>query len=189
MADCSVVKAVESCKSFNEMIQNRDDEILVAIKYPSFVCFRPDEDEFFMFSDIEPSDLVYKDVSKTMSQATSIAFYYRYKKGVQSDLRYIDGTWTKITYGPAPIFSFQSRKDGDASLSITNSEISLGYDYKNLAGSTTAYAIQVRRSTKRFVETFQFPDEPTPAQKGKAPTTQHESKTRAEFTGYCAEFK
>jgi hypothetical protein len=60
----------------------------------------------------------------------------------------------------------------DGSLVINDTELALSYKFPNKEGSTTAYSMQLLKSTKRFVETF----EPS---KGTIPIT---------VTGYCSEF-
>jgi hypothetical protein len=60
------------------------------------------------------------------------------------------------------------------SLVINDTELELSYKLPNSEGSTTTYSMQLRRATKRFVETF----EPSEG-KTLVPIT---------VTGYCSEF-
>jgi len=187
--DCATVFAVISCRSYNEMIENKDEDLLGAVKTPSLVCFRDDEDAFVVLAEIVPSpNLVYRETSKVVSETSGVVFYYRFKKGLNDDFRYVSGMWSKLNLGEAPSISFESSKGSDTKVSISPAELSVSYQYKNLGGSITSYSIQVRRSTKRFVETFQFPDEPAAPEKNKPAVPKRPGNTRMEYTGHCAEF-
>jgi hypothetical protein len=187
--DCSTVNATLSCRSFNEMVEKKDPDLLSEIKAPSFVCFRSTEDVFSVVSPASAPDLVYyKETTKYLSQAGGVVFYNRYSSGIAEDSRIVMGNWNKFSMVNSEP-SFESLKEGNTQASISSAELSVTYAYKNLSGSTTTYSPQVRRSTKRFLEMFQFPDDAPPTGKNKVPPEKPHGSSRVENTGYCAEFK
>jgi hypothetical protein len=186
--DCSTVNAPLSCRSFNEMVEKKDPDLLSQIKHPSFVCFRPHEDVFSIISGGPPVDVAYKKTTEYLWEAPGLIFYLRFNNGISEQFRLIGGTWSKFPT-ISPEVTFQSSKESDTKTSISDSELSLGYEYKNLNGSTTTYTIQIRRSTKRFVETYQYPDDPPSPEKNKGAQEKPQSQSQIQDTGYCTEFK
>jgi hypothetical protein len=187
--DCSDFGMSPGCKSFNELVSKQDEDIISQVQTQAFVCFVPNEDTFMMLSYQGPEPSLFTEKTKFTETEDGVVFYSRFKSGIQDEFKILPGTWTRTKSNVAWV-SFESSKEVPAHASISSPELSFAYDYKNLRGTTTTYALQIRRSTKRFVQTFQFPNDDSPAKNTKSPQPQNSaSKMRTEDTGHCAEFK
>jgi len=187
--DCTTVHATKSCDSFNELITQQDKDVMDDLKGGAFVCFLSDEDAFAVVTTTIPDDKIFSHTSvKNLMQVNSVEFYKRFKNGLNDETRIVEGTWAKAVFNEEdpPRYSFESSKTGDTTLSIDPSEIFAQYKFQNLRKSSTTYTLQIRRSTRRFVETYGFPAIPPSDPKAKAAFTPHDEKL--ESTGYCAEF-
>jgi hypothetical protein len=187
--DCAALNATDSCKSYNEMIEHHDEEIVAEVKPPSFVCFRPDDDIFLTMSPTSPPQFLSIKPGKpgAIDSIDGYVYYNTYKKGVADDSRFISGNWKRVPLSSDPFFA--SAKDNPTKAFVSSTELTVSFEYKNLRGSTTKYSLQIRRSTKRFVESYEFPDEkPAATSKNRVPATAPAGNSRLEYTGYCAEF-
>jgi hypothetical protein len=110
--------------------------------------------------------LDFKQETKYVAEGATLVFYSRFKNGVADESRFVSGSWKKITFGE-PDHSFHTQKDSAATVSITSTEILVAYDYENLNGTKTTYALAIRRSTKRFPELFEAPDSDAAKDKNK----------------------
>jgi hypothetical protein len=171
LADCSGDRNTQSCRSFNEMIEGHDMTVLQSTSDDSYACFRPGDDVFFLIS---------------FHQATSekgafpLVGYHLFKKGVLDDSRVAYGKWTKQSDGS---FDFEETKPPpskqlvfNAHSSITESNVTFSYSFENPTGKKTEYSVKIQRSTLRFVETYQWPNQ---RGKGEEPNT---------YSGYCASY-
>lgn len=179
-ADCKAVESASACKSFNEMLQSGDEHIKDALDNPrheSYVCFRSDDDIFFLVSFWKPDKdawLPSKKDSLALTQETKLLFI-QYRDGVDDASGIAHFVWQK----PSDDGDVTGASQGDASVNsgkvqadVGAAEISLSYSFTNSANSVTEDTIQIRRSTKRFVETF--------AAKG--------GKAQFRNTGHCVEY-
>jgi hypothetical protein len=189
--DCSHLPyQSEGCKSYNEMISKGDKDLASALKgdVHAFVCFRPGEDAFVLVSFSDPAESAFTpDSPKAPPRAYGYLTYVRIKSGVTDDVETPIGRWTRWPeVGPSAFFSTPNNVNPTATISDT--EIDYNHSYKNLAGTTTQYSLQIRRSTLRFTETYTFPEPATPA-KSKQPQTATHSENQSTTTGYCTEFQ
>jgi hypothetical protein len=185
--DCATVQATTSCKSYNELIRAKDKYLLGQMSYQPFVCFVQDSDQFLVVTTKHPPTDNFRVAKDGISKIPGVEFLVTFKEGVQDSFRFIAGQWSKMTIADDIQFSFDTEPASDTELSIDQSEIEASYQFKNLYHTTTSYTLKIRRSTKRFVQSYDFPEPPTPAKKGEAPPTP--STTRAGDTGYCASFE
>ena len=171
LADCSGGRNTQSCRSFNEKIAGHDKTVLQSTSDDAYACFRPGDDVFFLIS---------------FHQATSekgtvpVVGYHLYKKGVLDDFQVAYGKWTKQSDGS---FDFEETKPPpseqavfNAHSSITEGNVAVSYSFENMAGKKTGYSVKVQRSTLRFVETYQRPNQKG---KGEEPNT---------YSGYCVSY-
>jgi hypothetical protein len=171
LADCSGDRNTQSCRSFNEMIEGHDKTVLQSTSDDSYACFRPGDDVFFLIS---------------FHQATSekggfpLVGYHLFKKGVLDDSRVAYGNWTRQSDGSSDFEETQPPPSKqlafNAHSSITESTVTFSYSFENMAGKKIEYSVKIRRSTLRFVETYQWPNQ---RGKGEEPNT---------YSGYCVSY-
>jgi hypothetical protein len=194
LADCAQIKS-PGCKSFNEMLTNRDPDIVEAIKQPNYityVCFQPNDDAFTMLTfslptnkwkrtqecwEAERKKITNSPACHTGEQGYQTFISSTYRHGLYNDSFELLFTWMRgKSIGTVGQSNYRELAGGrtDGSLAINDTELVLSYNFPNKEGSTTVYSMQLRRATKRFVETF----EPSEG-KSIMPIT---------VTGYCSEF-
>jgi hypothetical protein len=155
---------------------------------PAYACFSPDEDSFFVISYAAPKNLTnafgWEPEKDTTGQpvdgyATQRAqmIYHKYKNGVDEAYRRAQFTWTKTfpyyeqkADQQHSVIAFavgseqNEHKDNQTiynhafDVSITDTEISLFFAFENLNNATTEFSFTIRKSTKRFVETYHIKD-------------------------------
>jgi hypothetical protein len=171
LADCSGERDTQGCKSFNELVEAKDDTVLKSINHDSYVCFRSEADVFSIIS---------------FHQATSDKFnfpmvgFHFFKNGNLDDFKAAYGKWRRQSEGS---FIFEDAKAPPSKqitfkghASITDDEVTFRYSFENLNSKTTDYAIQIRRSTLRFTERYEAPN-------GKDKTYSTDT-----FTGHCVAY-
>jgi len=165
------------CASYNEMIQKKDKGLLSAVSNHAFVCFRKGEDAFVTVSYHDPLPAFFsKDAEKGILKQIGTIRYATYKNGVQEIELPISGFWTKAFPEDAPVFT---PRESEIQATVNDGEVSYSYPYPNLGGTTTHYMIRIRRSTLRFVETYE-------AHRNDKKSTTTDQMTN---TGYCVEFQ
>jgi hypothetical protein len=183
--DCQKVKAIQSCQSFNEMVASHDKDLTDLFKGAGVVCFRPDEDVFFL---ITFDDGPILDETKKPPSTFGAAFYQGYQSETSDNSKAVYGKWTK----PFGALLFTSTSPGNVNTTIDDSEIFFAFEYKNIGQGITNYSVQVRRSTLRFLETFEWtlPKDNKPAKTApKAPSIKPEMETKKiTNSGYCNAF-
>jgi hypothetical protein len=191
--DCTKLPYVSvGCQSYNEMVAKGDKDLFGLINGSHvFGCFRPDEDVFFIVSLIEPYPSEYtarSAASPNNLQSTGTFSYARFKNGVQEDANTLTGLWRKVKL--MNVATFSAKDDQNTTHAAANdSEISYDNSLRNLNNTRTLYALQIRRSTLRFSETYTTSDVPPDSKPSKQPI--HPSpKAPAQIasSGYCAEF-
>lgn len=193
--DCTKLPYVSAgCPSYNEMIVKGDKDLFGLINGSHvFACFKPDEDVFFIASLIEPYPGEYtarSPASANNLQSTGIFSYARFKNGVQEDANTVTGLWRKTKLLNDATFSASAKDDqNSAHAGANDSEISYDTSFRSLNNTRTVYALQIRRSTLRFSETYTTSDVSPENKPGKLPA-QPQMKAQAESgaSGYCAEF-
>src|SRR5947209_17377497 len=69
------------CKSYNEMVVANDKDLLSWLKEnSSFVCFRPEEDVFFLLGYSNSSYAEFQQVGSVYEEMATV-YYSRYKNG------------------------------------------------------------------------------------------------------------
>src|SRR5438445_5590158 len=163
MFDCSKLPEPSAgCKSYNEMVRSGDKALRSTLNSSTttFVCFRPYEDVFITISYEAPSynAFVKNEVSK-LYETSGLLWYARYKQGVLDDSQVAGGKWKKyLRDGQEP--SFVPDPKSVATSLISDSEVVFGYTFQNLSSTKTFYRVDLRRSTLRFVETYQWDNPP-----------------------------
>lgn len=184
--DCSKFSdSLPGCKSFNEMLGSNDKDVVSSVGgiYQAYVCFRADEDVFTIISYLPPSNEQFRKATFGVEmQAT--AYLSRYEAGLSKDEEVFDGKWYKSAHEPAAQAHFTGNglfasRDQQPKIYVNESEISVSTSWQNLGGTRTTYHLQVRRSTKRFLETFEWP---------KPPTAKDKSTEQMTRQGYCEEY-
>jgi hypothetical protein len=191
--DCTKLPyASAGCQSYDEMLAKEDKDILGLVNGSHvFACFKPDEDVFFVVSLIEPYPSEYTARSGTSPnnlQSTGIFSYARFKNGMQEDANTLTGLWRK--FKPTNATTFSAKDDQNTTHAAANdTEISFDHSFRSLNKTRTVYALQIRRSTLRFSETYTASEVPPNSKQSTKPT---EPKTKAQAqtgsAGYCAEF-
>lgn len=194
--DCTQLSAAnqsQGCDSYNEMVVKADKDITDTFQLSSdvLVCFRPQEDAFFIVSYSVPTDSEYSHSTTVKNKLEAYAFlsFSRYKDGVLDDSNSFFSTWVKFVNLTAFPASFKAKNKDGSTGSIDSSEVSYNSEFENLNSTKTSYNIQIRLSTLRFSETFTAEDAapPKPA-KSPAPAATP-TQSRVSYTGYCAQFK
>jgi len=175
LADCAIIKS-PGCKSFNEMLTNRDPDIVETIKQPNYstyVCFQPNDDAFTMLTfslptnnwkrtrecwEAEEKEIINSPACNKEEQEFQSFVSSIYKHGIYNDSYELPFTWVRSkllgTIGQSEYKDWAGGRT-DGSLVINDTELELSYKFLNKEGSTTAYSMQLRKATKRFVETFE----------------------------------
>ncbi len=164
LADCSGERNVQSCRSFNEMVEHQAKDLITALSTNTYVCFRSNADIFFVISLQQRAGSGY---------VTPLVQYKLFKDGILDDSRIAHGDWQKALDGS---YTFRQSKTSEASASVTDDEVHFGYSFKNRKAQVIGYRAQIRRSTLRFSEDYEYPIETDGGH-----DTNH-------FTGYCEEF-
>jgi hypothetical protein len=181
---CPDAEAQQACRSYQELLKAKDTG-LPADK--AYICFRKKVDEFFVVSFFTPYfrkhwDQELKQMVADQSQRPGYGLAQTYKDGVLSlsvtPALVFSGQWQPIPYSESGIFVSdrintmkQDQNDANVGVSIDESQVSIGYKYKNKNDKTTQYTLTIQRSTGRFTESFLEEAEKVPFLEG---------------TGYCA---
>ena len=181
---CSTFETKAACKSYNELVSAKDSELLTLLKmHNTYVCFREDEDLFNVIALDTPAPGRFTKVSakSALYQAgeTSVILFERFKKGQSDDNQLIFGKWTKLGEDALPYFSTPANQS--PSLNVSDSEITYFEEFKNVGGGSTKYTFQIRRSTMRASEIFQWQ---TPPKDAKSNPNRGDN----EFEGHCITF-
>jgi hypothetical protein len=175
------------CASFNEMLEARDPGIIPALtghSVKSYVCFPEAEDRFILFTYRLPpqsSTLWKKDkqIPSFLTYANGSFIFRQFRNGVSDQYRSGAVIWSKLegddANATAAAATAAQSKPGryDVAVSIDNSEVSFSYSFPNVQKTTTDYMLQIRRATRRMLETYSV-----------------NAKDNSQFSlnGYCAEY-
>jgi hypothetical protein len=174
------------------MVAKGDKDLLGLINGSHvFACFKPDEDVFFIVSLVEPYPSEYTARSRASAnelQSTGIFSYARFKNGVQDDANTLTGLWKEVKL--TRVATFSAKDEQSATHAAANdTEISYANSVRSPDNTYTVYALQIRRSTLRFSETYTASEAPPEGKPNKPPThPQPKPQTRTGSNGYCAEF-
>jgi hypothetical protein len=150
---CTGDFAITSCKTFKEMVEAKDQDVVTEISRRSMVCFRPDEDVFAVVSLGIPSSFDAPQAGTQMAKGD--VFYHLYSDGNHRESRMVQGQWTKMASDRVEDASFHG-KSGGTEISFTPSSLSVSYSFQNMSGDTTDYVMEVRVSTLRFVQNWTY---------------------------------
>ena len=183
-ADCKAVESVSACKSFNEMLEKQDPDILKFVTDKSrttYACFETDRDAFIMVSFAKPMEHAWhldKQSNVWLTQRGNFTLN-QYSNGVYDRGRVALPMWTRFgsedehpTAETAESKVPAGANARVADVSIDEGEVTVSYSFENIQNTVTDYLLQIRRSTRRFVETYGV--------KG--------AKSQVNDTGYCAEY-
>lgn len=160
--DCSGFSS-EGCSSFGQMLRAGDTGILAQVsgERTAYVCFQEYTDAFLIASFQTPGAFVPK--SKLIGQAESMFDYSKYTDGVRGGLPvagYALMTWTGIDNLPPSGLAHTAIGHGKDRATVLDTvdptEIDIAGTYQNIGGTATTYSLQIRRSTLRYKETFEW---------------------------------
>jgi hypothetical protein len=155
---CDTVDNSAGCKSYNEMVEKKDKEIVSLLNGTPIVCFNQTEDAFHLFSFTPPQPQRYLTGKSPSEPATADGFliHTAYEDGVQVDQEMIAGKWHKFSFEDQPTFVSSPGQSVEAS--ISDSELDLTEKFENVMHTNSTRTIRVRRSTLRFVLETIAPD-------------------------------
>jgi len=155
---CSDPSYQLACKSYNELVSSQDPELMALFNsHDAYVCFRESEDVFYIMSLGTPEPNEFVKVGRNtfyQSRYDGIVVFERFKNGQEDESKMVTGQWTK--FGPNSNPHFETLSKSIPHLAVTDSEIYFYEEYKNLGGGTTKYTVQIRRSTMRASESFEW---------------------------------
>ena len=163
--ECSDRAALKACNSFRQLLEGSDKEVLDHISVrPSYVCFRPDADEFVIAGIDNPIGRWEKDDKRRGERRQAVVFLIEYRDGLRFQERIGFGYWhRRDLQDHNPTFEAEQKTASalspdagswTARAKADNAEIEIGYSFTNQSDSITEYALSIRRSTGRFYETF-----------------------------------
>ena len=165
--NCSDAETTKACTSFKQLIEAEDKDILDGLSSPtSYVCFRPNEDAFIIFHVDAPNPYGWRQSADGVVQTQegkSSATLTEYRNGVlytfRGDLQY----WHRSGSGSEEFFHSETTEGLSKGLDITirDVQIYVAYPFESQNGGTTEYSLAIRRSTGRFIETFESKNVPT----------------------------
>jgi hypothetical protein len=173
---CPDVESTKACKSFEELLQADDPDLMsdLAQQDHIYACFLPDEDVFFevnfsepsWFNFAKPSDEQIKDGispnALTVLGGSEIAYY---TNGIWDENKslHIIGNWIYYRLGEKTD-DFKSMRMNATSkraqfkgqeIEIDNDRWALSETYKNRANTQTRHSLTLQPSTGRFKETYE----------------------------------
>jgi hypothetical protein len=181
---CPDAEAQQPCKSYQELLKAKDTGLPAS---DSYICFRKRVDEFFVVHISKPYFQKHWDQDLKQMVADEAAhpgsgYAQTYKDGVL-DLNtmpslFFSGQWQPIPDSESGFFvsdkinrTKQDENDPNVGVSIDETQVNVGYKYKNRFEKTIQYTLTIQRSTGRFAESFL-------EEAGKFPFSQG--------VGYCA---
>jgi hypothetical protein len=170
------------------MIMQKDDSILKRLaSHVVFVCFRPQEDVFFIISYNPP--FFADEKSKTIQRQNGWVSYEVFKEGSTESSHLVFGEWQRDPSG-AIYFGKGTKVAGTDSVRVSDSEVSFSFDFENLAHRKTAYSAQIKRSNKRFLETYAWdiPKE-RKTKVGSTSPRPSDAESGSHHSGYCAVYE
>lgn len=166
---CPDAEYNRACASYAELVAAKDSAIvdLTDSGSVSFVCFRPNEDSFFIFllgGPLAWSKTVVDDTTGTRkptldATASSLGGVTEFVEGI-SDNRTMPLSlfWGDWIHPFNPLFKatqINRRKVGvDESVTVDEGQISADVTYSNRENKPIKYRLRVQRSTRRFSEEY-----------------------------------
>jgi hypothetical protein len=164
---CPDAEAQQACKSYQELLKAKDPGLPAS---GSFICFRKNMDQFFVVHISKPYfpkhwDKELKQMVADESARPGSGYAHTYKDGVLDlgtmPYLFFSGQWQPILYSDSGIFAsdkinrtMQDVNDPDVGISIDETQVNVGYKYKNRFEKTILYTLTIQRSTGRFAESF-----------------------------------
>lgn len=165
--------SLQSCRSFHELLNNRDEDILDALSDDAaFVCFIPKEDKFLLAHYSKPTgeDWQSKELNRAQGEtgaltAAGSASVTIYRNGEFEESQEVESgqNWRAsgtrdangIAFDVSPIFEGESR-DKKAKIRIDDAEFDLSDEFDNDVSSVTRHHVAIRFSTGRFTEDYSW---------------------------------
>ena len=161
--------AKPACGSFKELVDHRDNEILAILSQRcrvdgvglgreaseggAYACFVEDEDRFLVVGFSMPASR--EEVRNGVITGRGVLCFDEYKKGMpgghQQYAELVNDPLVPPEDKPAAI----SPPKGDTEATVDASGIFMSYSFHNGNGGKTDYKLEIRRSTQRFVETYE----------------------------------
>ena len=180
---CTLPETAAACRSYNELVTSRDADLIQLLTIrDAYVCFRENQDVFNVIAIDSPRSTEFKKMSQNgfyQARPSSYIVFHRFKNGQTDHRLLIAGKWTKFDPASAPYFTTIGKES--PVLDVSDSEITLSEEYRNITGGKTNYTFRIRRSTMKATETFQW-DNPPP--EPKAGPDRGESTDK----GHCISF-
>jgi hypothetical protein len=146
------------------MVEHQNKDLTRELSTNTYVCFRQNADVFFVISFQQRVGTGY---------VAPLVRYKLFKDGILDDSRIAYGDWQEALNGS---YTFRQSKTSEASALVTDDEVHFGYSFKNSKAQVTHYGAQIRRSTLRCSEDYEYPSD---MDKGRDSNN---------FAGYCQEF-
>jgi hypothetical protein len=173
--------AKPACGSFKELVDHRDNEILAILSQrcriegnglgpgasggDAYACFVENEDRFMVIGFRMPASR-----EEVRGAGRGILCFDEYKKGMPGDYQRHTELVNDPLAPPEDKPTAMSPTMGETNATVDPSGITVSYSFPNGNGGKTDYKLVIRRSTKRFVETYEA------------------DKNTYTETGHCAEF-
>ena len=171
--------ATKSCRSFHQLLGNKDKEILERLSGTAYVCFLQTKDSFVIASYAEPEDWQWLGAEGTPVAAEGVDALFEQRGTARVALfadgvsvngeTSFDGKWLvtghrnhKGQVVPRGEANYGSRcafhGTEPCRMVILGGEFIYSEDFKNQAGTTTSHNLTIRLSTGRFTEEYVFAD-------------------------------
>ena len=162
-----------ACNSFKELVDHRDSEILDMLRQQcrigggkagrTYACLKDGEDKFLIVAFNMPTEWQKTELGALTGRSTMCMD--EYENGIPNGYQHHSVLeWTRAdanrgaSEAMTPITKELYRGEhiarGETVATVDPGEITMSYSFANKAGGTTDYRLTVRRSTKRFVETW-----------------------------------
>ena len=184
---CSEFPAASSaCKSFKELADHEDSEILSILRHEcrrggghggaTYICFRDGQDKFLAVAFNMPDQRTKAEEDRFTGKSSLCLD--EYDNGIPGSQQHSWVEWMRTPVngleGTTPITGKLYVGDhvapGEIVATVDPTEITVSRSFANKSGSQTDYKFAIRRSTKRWVETYKT-----------------DTRTYTE-TGHCAAF-
>ena len=174
---------LQSCKSFQTMLSAGDRGLLAMRSGRAYVCFREDEDTFFVVSFDEPSESG-STMAPEKSPVAGTLQYHRFKNGTSDDYRVVAGVWEENAFGDGKQFRFTQLRGREPSTSepvaaaaVNQNEVRVGYSFQNRQNDTVNYELRIERAPRGFAEDYDWLD------------PRNNKHNHSRYTGNCGDFK
>lgn len=169
--DCPDPDARVACRSFQELLAAKDEDLMYNLKPAMgqvFICFRPKEDVFFLLRGSDPDDERWekKERSAIFTQSSAVELS-RFKNGVfdhGGESAFARGEWSSTDKGRTNATfaneDFASEGGSKGEIEIDGGTVTVSHSLEKMGGNGAQYSFKLQKSTGRFTETFTAPNTP-----------------------------